>query len=73
MEIIIDSIPGLVFYKDTNNRFLRVNKYISDAYKMPKKQLEGVNLSELHTKEQAQEYYEDDLQVIPKRQIKTEY
>jgi PAS domain S-box-containing protein len=70
LEIIIDSIPGLVFYKDTNNRFIRVNKYISDAYNMSKKQLEGVNLDELHTKEQAQVYYEADLQVIQSRQSK---
>lgn len=70
LEIIIDSIPGLVFYKDINNRFIRVNKYISDSYKMSKKQLEGVNLNELHSKEQAQAYYEDDLEVIRSRKPK---
>jgi len=37
LEIIIDSIPGLVFYKDTKNRFIRVNKYMCDVYKMSKK------------------------------------
>jgi PAS domain S-box-containing protein len=70
LEIIIDSIPGLVFYKDKNNRFIRVNKYMSDAYHMSKKQLEGVHLNELHSREQAQAYYEDDLQVIRSRQSK---
>jgi PAS domain S-box-containing protein len=70
LEIIIDSIPGLVFYKDTNNRFIRVNKYMSDAYKMPKKHLEGVHLNDLHSKEQAQAYYEDDLEVIRSRKSK---
>jgi PAS domain S-box-containing protein len=70
MEIIIDSIPGLVFYKDTNNRFIRVNKYISDAYKMSKKQLEGTSINDLHSKEEAQAYWEDDLQVIRSRQPK---
>jgi len=70
LEIIIDSIPGLVFYKDTNNRFVRVNKYMSDAYKMSKKQLEGVSLFDLHPSEQAQAYFEDDLKVIRSRQPK---
>ena len=37
LETIIDSIPGLVFYKDTKNRYIRVNKYICDAHKMSKK------------------------------------
>jgi PAS domain S-box-containing protein len=70
LEIIIDSIPGLVFYKDTNNRLIRVNKYMSDAYHMPKERLEGTNLNDLHTREQARAYYEDDLQVIRSRRSK---
>jgi PAS domain S-box-containing protein len=70
LEIIIDSIPGLVFYKDKNNRFIRVNKYMCDVYKMSKKQLEGLSLNALHSEEQAQAYYEDDLQVIRSRRPK---
>ena len=70
LEIIIDSIPGLVFYKDTNNRFIRVNKFMCDSYKMSKKQLEGTNLNDLHSKEEAQAYWENDLQVIRSRQPK---
>ena len=70
LETIIDSIPGLVFYKDTKNRYIRVNKYICDAHKMSKKQLEGINLNDLYPREQAQAYYEDDLQVIRSGQSK---
>jgi PAS domain S-box-containing protein len=70
LEIIIDSIPGLVFYKDTNNTYLRVNKYMSDTYKMSKKQLEGTSINDLHSKEEAQAYWDDDLQVIRSRQPK---
>jgi PAS domain S-box-containing protein len=70
LENIIDSIPGLVFYKDTNNRYIRVNKYICDAHKMSKKQLEGLSLNDLYPREQAQAYYEDDLQVIRSHQSK---
>ena len=70
LENIIDSIPGLVFYKDTKNRYIRVNKYICDAHKMSKKQLEGLSLNDLYPRGQAQAYYEDDLQVIRSRQSK---
>ena len=70
LETIIDSIPGLVFYKDTKNRYIRVNKYICDAHKMSKKQLEGINLNDLYPREQAQAYYQDDLQVIRSGQSK---
>jgi PAS domain S-box-containing protein len=67
LEIIIDSIPGLVFYKDTNNRYLRVNKYISEMYKMSKKQMEGTSLNDLHSKDEAEAYWKDDMQVIQSR------
>ncbi|HUW06948.1 MAG TPA: methyl-accepting chemotaxis protein [Williamwhitmania sp.] len=70
LEIIIDGIPGLVFYKDTENRYLRVNKYMCENYKMSKKQLEGTSLNDLHSKEEAQAYWDDDLQVIRSRQPK---
>ncbi len=68
LEIIIDNIPGLVFYKDIKNRYIRVNKYICEAHNMSKKQLEGADLKDLYPKEQAQAYWEDDLQVIRSRQ-----
>jgi PAS domain S-box-containing protein len=68
LEIIIDSIPGLVFYKDLNNRFIRVNKYMCDAYKMSKNQLEGIYLDKLHTKEEAAAYFQADQKVIQSRQ-----
>jgi len=35
-----------------------------DAYGLSKKQMEGIHLNELHTKEQAQAYYDADLKVI---------
>jgi len=64
LQIIIDSIPGLVFYKDRENRFLRVNKYMADAHRMKKEELEGKDLFELYPREQAQAYLEDDLELI---------
>jgi len=67
LEIVIDNIPGLVFYKDINNRYIRVNRYMCDSYGLSKKQLEGTLMNDLHTNKQAQAYYEDDLQVIKSR------
>jgi len=64
LETIMDSIPGLVFYKDTENRYVRVNKYVADAHNMRKEDLEGKDLFELYAREQAQAYLDDDLEVI---------
>ena len=70
LETIIDSIPGLVFYKDSENRYIRVNKYVADAHKMTKKQLENKSLFDLYPLEQAQVYLNDDLEVINSRKPK---
>jgi len=70
LEMIIDSIPNLIFYKDRNNRFIRVNRYIADAYGRTKEQLEGMSLFDLHTRDEAQAYFDDDIQVILSRQPK---
>jgi len=64
LEGILDHIPGLVFYKDKENHFIRVNKYFAEANKKDKKQLEGVSCYDLYSKEDAHKYYEDDLAVI---------
>ncbi|KKK60346.1 hypothetical protein LCGC14_3025280, partial [marine sediment metagenome] len=39
MEMILDYLPGLIFYKDASNKFLRVNKYLADAHNMTKEEL----------------------------------
>jgi PAS domain S-box-containing protein len=70
LELIIDGIPGLVFFKDTENRFVRVNKFVADAHQMTKKQLEGTSCFELYSRELAQAYFEDDLEVIQSRKPK---
>lgn len=64
LEAILDHIPGLVFYKNRENKFIRVNKYVADAHHKEKSEMEGVNLSNFYPAELAQKYYEDDLQVL---------
>ena len=64
LEIIIDSIPGPVFYKDTKNRFVRVNKFLAEAMGLSKAEMEGTDLVELYPPADASAYWEDDLEVI---------
>ncbi|GEM_PF-4520392 len=48
LEAILDHIPGLIFYKDIKNNYIRVNKYVADAHKKEKTALEGVSLYDRH-------------------------
>jgi len=73
MTAIIDHIPGIICYKDTNNKFLRVNKYFADAQKMAKEDMEGVSCFDLYPKDQAQTYWDDDLEVINSGKPRLDY
>lgn len=39
LEMILDNIPGLIFYKDSKDILLRVNQYFADAHHTTKKKL----------------------------------
>jgi len=73
LEMILDHYPGLAFYKDTNNNFIRINQKIVDYYNsdiagvkdnLTKKDIEGKSLFDLLPKDTAQAYWDDDLEVI---------
>lgn len=63
-ELIMDNIPMLIFYKDDQNNYLRVNKYIAEAHEMDKEEFTNVNMNKLYPSDVAEKYYEDDLEVI---------
>ncbi|MDE3144000.1 MAG: CHASE domain-containing protein, partial [Bacteroidota bacterium] len=64
LESIIDHVPGLFFYKDRKNNFIRVNRFIAQAHGKRKEEIEGKSLYDLYPKEDAEKYYQDDLAVI---------
>jgi PAS domain S-box-containing protein len=64
LEIILDNVPGLIFYKDTKNNYIRVNKVLAEAHNMTKEGLEGKNCFDLYPQDIAKAYWDDDLEVI---------
>ncbi len=72
LQIIIDSSPVMIFYKDRENRFIRVNKALAEAVGLPKQAIEGKTGLEVYPN-QLPDYWEDDKEVIasgiPKRGI----
>jgi PAS domain S-box-containing protein len=64
LETVIDHIPGLVFYRDTQGRLLRVNRTVELAYGLSRNELVGRSLETLHEPEMAKRYSEDDRRVI---------
>jgi len=64
LQIIFDSVPALIFYKDKENRFLRNNLAMEKFHGIPREQLEGRSLFELFERDDAEAYWRDDLEVI---------
>ena len=65
LQTILDSVPALVFYKDRQNRMVRINKSFAEAMGMKKEEIEGKTCFELWP-DKAQEYWCDDKEVIDK-------
>ena len=63
-QLILDSVPAMIFYKDKQNRFLRVNAAFEQAMGHSKRELEGRSLFDIYPREQAEAYWRDDLEVI---------
>lgn len=64
LQLIIDTVPAFVFYKDTENRLVRVNKAFADSMGLKADEMEGKSGPELFPADQAEKYLQDDLEVI---------
>jgi diguanylate cyclase (GGDEF)-like protein/PAS domain S-box-containing protein len=62
-QIIFDSLPAMIWYKDTESRLLRINKAAAASRGFPANQLEGKSFYEIYPDE-AEQYYLEDLEVI---------
>ena len=73
LQMIMDSVPALIIYKDTEGRIIRVNNTLADSLEMPVKDIIGKTAEGLFSKEQAENMRKDDKEVIisgkPKRDI----
>jgi PAS domain S-box-containing protein len=63
-QVILDSTPAFIFYKDRQNRFLRVNRAFADSMGAPKEQLEGRSLFDIYPRPQAEAFWHDDQEVL---------
>lgn len=64
LKIIFDNVPAWIFFKDTSNRFIRVNKAFADVMNMTREELEGKSLFDIFPTSQAEAYWKDDKEVI---------
>jgi PAS domain S-box-containing protein len=63
LRVLFDWMPAMVWFKDTENRILRVNKRAAEIVGKPVEEIEGKPSLEIFPQEAAK-YYSDDLEVI---------
>ncbi len=62
-RMILDSVPALIFFKDDNNKMLRVNKLAASSKGSTVEQMEGKYTEEFYPDEAA-DYLKADLEVV---------
>ena len=63
LQVLFDLTPAMIFFKDTKNGILRVNKRFAETVGKPVADIKGKPYPEIHS-EDAAKYYVDDLEVI---------
>jgi PAS domain S-box-containing protein len=62
-EIIFNSAPAFIIYKDLQNNILRANKAVADSLDLKTDEIEGKHSKEIYP-DHYENYYSDDLEVI---------
>jgi len=63
-QTILDTLPIMFWYKDRENRHIKVNRPTAKLEGLPITAIEGKTAYDLYPKEQAEAYHRDDLEVI---------
>ena len=63
MRVLFDLMPAMIWFKDTENGILRVNKRVAEAAMKPAEEIEGRPSVEIYPQDAAR-FYADDLEVI---------
>ncbi|MEM9443959.1 MAG: PAS domain S-box protein [Verrucomicrobiota bacterium] len=63
LNIILNSVPALIFYKDAENNIIRLNMPAAEAMGLTVEEVEGKNAREFFPTV-AEDYHKDDLEVI---------
>ena len=72
LQLIMDSVPAMIYYKDTKNRIIRANKTLANLLKIPVENLISKTIEELFPKEQTENMRKDDREVIVSGKPKTD-
>ena len=71
-QVILDSLPAMVLFRDIENRILRVNQAVANSLGLTREEIEGRDFLEVYP-EDADRFHRNDLEVIQSGQAKLGY
>ena len=69
MQGLLDSIPDAIYFKDRQNKIIKVNKFYAEGAKLKYQDIIGKTDFDFFPREQAQKMFEDDNYVLSGRSI----
>jgi two-component system cell cycle sensor histidine kinase/response regulator CckA len=63
LRVLFDVMPAMIWFKDTENNILRVNKQVAEATGLTVEEIEGKPSAEIYPDDAAR-FYADDLEVL---------
>ena len=77
LQLVLDTVPASIWFKDSENRFLRVNQEAARQLGLPQERIEGRHARDIFPAWLADKYHQDDLEVMarlkPKLGIEEQY
>jgi PAS domain S-box-containing protein len=64
LQLLIDTIPSPIFYKDVNGVYLGCNQTLAEFLGRPKKEIIGKTVFDTYPQEQAEKYYQMDRELF---------
>ena len=64
LQAILDALPALIFYKDDENRILRLNRAAAESLGRDVSEIEGHLAADFFPPEDVEKYWRDDLDVM---------
>jgi PAS domain S-box-containing protein len=63
LQLIIDSMPAMIWYKDKNNYYLRVNKQVAKTIGLPPEKIAGKSATEIYP-DLGEAFFREDLEIF---------
>ena len=73
LDSLMDNLPDSIYFKDRNSKFIRVSKYLASHFGGNVEALIGKSDFDFQDKSEAQEKYDDELNIMTTRNPKIDY